>query len=252
MKKTTKEKKAYDYYGSKAGRPKMELPPPPKGFNLKALLNRAEKLNERGWLDELKKPPFPGTSEYQRQEAQYVADEQRRKEIIPLGKERTTEEIKKEFQHGCEMRRKAPNFGEDLLWPMRDFGICNSPYEAEIALDMGRDLVYVDLRCPDKKLKTLFAENLKLLRQRAAARAKTYATATKPDLAVWRHNRILPYHLLVRNGLTEKHGNAEIAAWIFPEIQNTRARWKRLAETKKAYAQALKSLHALEINADRN
>lgn len=239
-----KAKKTYVYDGTKAGRPKTKRLKPPSDFNWKAMLKQSELLDERGWLDELNKPPKAGTMEYERQEAEYIQGEPQRKKLLPFVRNRTVGELKKAFEFSCRLREKSSNMYEDIVGHIKGLGGCNSPDEAEWALSSGREVVYFDPRYPNVKLKALFAKHLTMIRARRAA--------TKPDIKSWVKSRILAFHYLMRHGLLDQYTLPQIAAWIFPDIDDAQVRWKRIKNTQKVYQEAMLALAALQTDATTN
>jgi hypothetical protein len=204
-------KRRYVYEDGHPGRPKTEIDSnPPKGFSRH--LGLMKRLDTKGWYRQL---------------------EERRQY------ERTNSDPRDPDEP--QLRRVTdPNELDHLMCRSDVVAECKTKDDLEVAHFNGRLVLEIDPDCPDEILFEKIATLLKRVRNGKARRIKTKA---------WAAHRILALYDLKLMGYDFSKERKQLAAWLFPEINDGKQRGDKFDRAIKYLKAALSSLNTVRAQA---
>lgn len=198
--------KPYHYEDGEPGRPKVEIDPSPKWLSNHVVLMKD--LDIRGWYLQL---------------ASRVAYEIKRDEFAdqenwPYRPVTDPEEI------DAVMCRTTP------------VALCQTPQELEVAQFNGRIVLEVDPNCPEALLFQEIVRVLRTVREKPVRQVNTRA---------WAEHRILAMYDLKLADYDLSAERKQLAAWLFPEIENQKTRGDKYDRAREYLDDAIGSIPTL-------
>jgi hypothetical protein len=197
----------YAYEVSRPGRPKTKIDSsPPKGFTLHLALMK--RLDRYGWYRQLE----------ERRQLDRTGSDPRDPDDPRLRRVTDPDELDRVM---CRT---------DVV------AVCNTPDDLEVAHFNARLVLEIDHACPDEVLFNKIATELKRVRN-----GKSRRNRTRP----WREHRILALYDLKLMGYDLSKDRKQLAAWLFPEINDEKRRGDKFDRAIKYLKAALSSLNTL-------